>query len=280
MPINPEAVGTLSDPQVTSWTSKDSLLYAVGVGAGQDPTDKRDLPFVTENSNGVKQAALPTQAVTLVDFTPAFVNIGSFNPAMLVHGEQKVVLHQQVPAEGSASSTCEISAIWDKGKGAVVELTSRSVDPETGDPLFDMIMSAYIRGEGGWGGDRGPTGSPNAAPEREPDLVLVRPPGQNRPSSIGSVATEIHFTPIRPSLPSPASTARSSMVCAPTASRVERSCTLSVTPTPHGWDRSRGVSPRRCSRARPWESMSGTTPTGRSSGCVETTIGLSSTPVA
>lgn len=57
MPINPEAVGTLSDPQVTSWTSKDSLLYAVGVGAGQDPTDKRDLPFVTENSNGVKQAA-------------------------------------------------------------------------------------------------------------------------------------------------------------------------------------------------------------------------------
>ncbi|MEI2639937.1 MAG: MaoC/PaaZ C-terminal domain-containing protein [Microthrixaceae bacterium] len=172
MPINPEAVGTLSDPQVTSWTSKDSLLYAVGVGAGQDPTDKRDLPFVTENSNGVKQAALPTQAVTLVDFTPAFVNIGSFNPAMLVHGEQKVVLHQQVPAEGSASSTCEISAIWDKGKGAVVELTSRSVDPETGEPLFDMVMSAYIRGEGGWGGDRGPTGSPNAAPEREPDLVL------------------------------------------------------------------------------------------------------------
>ena len=172
MPINPEAVGTVSDPQVSSWTSKDSLLYAIGVGAGQSPTDPRDLPFVTENSNGVKQRALPTQAVTLVDFTPAFVNIGSFNPAMLVHGEQKVVIHREVPAEGSVSSTCEVSAIWDKGKGAVVEATSRAVDVDTGEPVFDLVMSAFIRGEGGWGGDRGPSGTPNEIPDREADQVL------------------------------------------------------------------------------------------------------------
>lgn len=173
MPINPDAVGTVSDPQVSSWDSKDSLLYAVGVGAGQTPTDPRDLPFVTENSNGIEQRALPTQAVVLVNLAPAFVNIGSFNPAMLVHGEQKVVLHKELPAEGSASSTAEITAVWDKGKGAVVEVTARAVDPDNGDPMFDLVMSAYIRGEGGWGGERGPSGSPNAAPDREPDHVLT-----------------------------------------------------------------------------------------------------------
>lgn len=172
MPINPEAIGTVSDPQVSHWTSKDSLLYAVGVGAGQNPTDSRDLPFVTENSNGVAQRVLPTQAVVLADLTPAFVNIGSFNPAMLVHGEQKVVVHREIPAKGSASSTAEITAIWDKGKGAVVEVTARAVDPDSGDPMFDLVMSAFIRGEGGWGGERGPSGAPNAAPEREPDMVL------------------------------------------------------------------------------------------------------------
>ena len=173
MPINPDAVGTLSDPQVSEWSSKDSLLYAVGVGAGQNPTDPRDLPFVTENSNGIEPRALPTQAVTLVDLSPAFVNIGSFNPAMLVHGEQKVVLHKELPATGSASSTAEITAVWDKGKGAVVEVTARAVDPQSGDPIFDLVMSAYIRGEGGWGGERGPSGSENASPDREPDHVLT-----------------------------------------------------------------------------------------------------------
>ncbi len=60
MPINPDAVGQESDPVSTSWTSKDALLYAVGIGAGTN-----ELAFTTENTNGVEQQVFPTMAVVL-----------------------------------------------------------------------------------------------------------------------------------------------------------------------------------------------------------------------
>jgi len=167
MPINPEAVGATSDPWTSSWTSKDSLLYALGVGCGMD-----DLAFTTENSMNVTQRALPTMVVTLADVSAMFARIGPFNPFLLVHGEQRITLHREVPPVGTITSTAEITAIWDKGKGAVVEVTARSVDGADGKPLFDTVMSAFLRGEGGWGGDRGPSGPRNAAPEREPDHVV------------------------------------------------------------------------------------------------------------
>jgi len=177
VPINPDAVGATSQPVESSWTSRDALLYAVGVGAGQDPLDRGELPFVTENSIDVEQRALPTFAVVLPDVTGVFGSIGSFNPAMLVHGEERIVLHRELPVEGSVRTTAEITAIWDKGKGAVVEVTSRSVGVGDGEPLFDVVMSAFIRGEGGWGGERGPAGAVTI-PDRDPDAVvdlLTRP---------------------------------------------------------------------------------------------------------
>lgn len=168
MPINPDAVGSTSAPTASSWTSKDSLLYALGVGCGTD-----DLAFTTENSIGVDQRALPTQVVTLADVSGVFGDIGTFNPAMLVHGEQRVTLHRELAPAGSASTTAEITGIFDKGKGAVVEITARSVDAESGEPWFDTVMSAFIRGEGGWGGDRGPSGPTNVAPDRDPDATVT-----------------------------------------------------------------------------------------------------------
>ena len=81
MPINPDAVGARSEPVERSWTSKDALLYAVGVGAGvTDPTGF-ELEFTTENSNGVDQKVLPTFAVIIGMGGGAMRNIGSFNPA-------------------------------------------------------------------------------------------------------------------------------------------------------------------------------------------------------
>jgi acyl dehydratase len=169
MPINPDAVGSPGAPVRSSWTSKDSLLYAVGVGAGQDPLDPVELPFVSENSMNVTQRALPTMAVVLSNVSGAFGNIGSFNPAMLVHGEEKVVCHAELPVAGEIESTSRISAIWDKGKGAVVEVTTNAVSVGDGSPLFDIVMSAFIRGEGGFGGERGPSGPAHVAPDRAPD---------------------------------------------------------------------------------------------------------------
>jgi acyl dehydratase len=168
MPINPEAVGTRSEPTRRAWTSKDALIYALGVGAGADDP-LAELEFTTENTNDTPQRALPTIAVVLGPLGGAFGAIGSFNPAMLVHGEQGITLHREIPVDGELEAVSEITGIYDKGKGAVVVTESTATLVGTGEPLFDTRMSAFIRGEGGWGGDRGPSGTPNAAPERDPD---------------------------------------------------------------------------------------------------------------
>ena len=169
MPINPDAVGATGDPVRHSWTSRDVLLYALGVGAGAvDPLD--ELQFTTENSQDTDLVVLPTMAVVLgVGGAGAFRSIGSFNPAMLVHGEQAVTLHGAIPVQGEVETIGTITGVYDKVKGAVVEVTSTSTDTSTGEPLFTTVMSAFIRGEGGFGGERGPSGPRNAAPDRTPD---------------------------------------------------------------------------------------------------------------
>jgi len=173
MPINPEAVGSTGSPVRHSWDSSDVILYALGVGAGAaDPL--QELQFTTENSQDIDLQVLPTMAVVLgVGGAGAFGTIGSFNPAMLVHGEQAITLHGTIPAKGEVETVGTITGIYDKVKGAVVEVTSTSTDTATGQPLFTNVMSAFIRGEGGWGGDRGPSGPRNVAPERAPDHTVT-----------------------------------------------------------------------------------------------------------
>ncbi|MEZ5296714.1 MAG: MaoC/PaaZ C-terminal domain-containing protein [Ilumatobacteraceae bacterium] len=163
MPLNPDAVGSKGDAVEVSWTSKDALLYAVGIGAGTD-----ELAFTTENTNGVDQQVFPTFPVVLGwGKGSAMGNIGSFNPAMLVHGQQAVTLHRALPVAGTATLQSEIVAMYDKGKAAVVVTESHAT--LDGEPLFDTRSSAFIRDEGGWGGDRGPSGPQNVPPERDPD---------------------------------------------------------------------------------------------------------------
>ena len=45
MPINPDAAGSVGQPAEFSWTSKDSLLYALGVGAGTSNPTGFELEF-------------------------------------------------------------------------------------------------------------------------------------------------------------------------------------------------------------------------------------------
>ena len=176
MPLNPEAVGFETEPGEARWTSKDSLLYALGVGAGQTDPTGFELEFTTENSDGIQQKALPTMPVVIASAgAPGSKGpmdaIGTFDFAMLVHGEQAITLHRPVPVEGTATIKGRVAAMYDKGKAAVVVLESEAVDP-SGAPLWTNTMSAFIRGEGGWGGDRGPSGPRNVPPERDPDHVV------------------------------------------------------------------------------------------------------------
>jgi acyl dehydratase len=168
MPLNPDAVGAQSEPADFSWTSKDALLYAVSIGAGAE-----ELAFTTENTKDVTQVVFPTFPVVMGYGAGRSVmsGIGTFNPALLVHGQQAVTLHRPIPSEGTATLVSTLTDMFDKGKAAVV-VTVNDVTMD-GEPLYSTRMSAFIRGEGGWGGDRGPSGPQNEPPDRAPDHTVT-----------------------------------------------------------------------------------------------------------
>lgn len=167
MPINPEAVGIKGEPKKRSWDSKDALLYAVGVGAGTD-----ELAFTTENTNETPQRVLPTFAVIIGGGGMPMDKVGSFNPALMVHGEQGIELYDEIPTSGEIESVGECTAIWDKGNAAVLEFESTSTNVATGQPLLKTRTMLFCRGEGGWGGERGPS-IKLQYPDRDPDKVIV-----------------------------------------------------------------------------------------------------------
>ena len=179
MPLNPAAVGAVGDVRTMSWNSKDALLYAVGIGAGQN-----DLPFTTENTKDVQQVVFPTFAVVAGSGTTspgksAMAEIGTFNWALLVHGSQAITLHRPIPVEAEATVQDKVVAMYDKGKAAVV-VTEAETKLKTGEVLWTTRSSVFIRGEGGWDGDRGPSGPQNEPPAKAPDheVTLQTSPDQ------------------------------------------------------------------------------------------------------
>ncbi|HKP55689.1 MAG TPA: MaoC/PaaZ C-terminal domain-containing protein [Polyangiales bacterium] len=161
MAIDPSAVGATGGPVERSWTSKDALLYALGVGAGVE-----ELQFTTEKA----QQVLPTMAVILgARGVVPMQRIGTFNPAMLVHGEQAIELARPLPPDGTLKASGKIAGIYDKGKGAVVVTETESVDAQSGELLFRTRSAVFIRGAGGFGGDRGPSTPAQEPRTRKPD---------------------------------------------------------------------------------------------------------------
>jgi acyl dehydratase len=175
MALDHSLVGEPGEPQERSWTSADALLYAVGVGAGLgDPL--RELPFTTENCEGIQQQVLPTFGVLIAQSRPTR-SLGTFDRAMLVHAEQSVELHAPLPTGGAVRTVSTVTGIYDKGSGALVVSESVAVDAATGRPLVTSRSGTFIRGEGGFGGGRGAS-EPWELPEREPDHQVVQ---QTRP---------------------------------------------------------------------------------------------------
>lgn len=173
MPINPDAVGAKGEPRRSSWDADDCLLYALGIGAGVADPVGHELEFTTENTAGVEQKVFPTFAV-VAGFNArggrsAMSEAGTWDNRMLVHGEQGIMLHRPMPTSGEVEMVDEITGIYDKGKGAVIATRTEATLVEDGQPLFDTTASVFIMGEGGFGGDRGPTGKANVAPDRGAD---------------------------------------------------------------------------------------------------------------
>ena len=163
MPIDLSAIGKKLNPTTHTYTERDVMLYALGVGCGTG-----DLQFTYERDLKV----LPTFAV--IPAFPAMLNLGgamAVNPAMVLHGEQRIEMGGPIPTSGTVVTTPTIKAVYDKGKAAVVVVETESVDGK-GKHLFRATSSIFVRGEGGFGGDRGPSGPRNVPPDRKPDQSI------------------------------------------------------------------------------------------------------------
>lgn len=174
MGLNPAGIGATSGPHERSWTSRDALLYALGIGAGATDPTGFELEFTTENSKDVDQVVFPTMAVIL-GMGGAMAHVGDVDWGRLLHGSQGITVHRPIPADGTVVCNDRVVHMWDKGDGkhAVIDTEITATLAETGEPLFDSRSSVVIRGAGGFGGEEGDTSPQVQAPGREPDAVVA-----------------------------------------------------------------------------------------------------------
>jgi 3-hydroxyacyl-CoA dehydrogenase/3a,7a,12a-trihydroxy-5b-cholest-24-enoyl-CoA hydratase len=180
-----EALGFESPPVTSSYTERDASIYALGVGAAQDPLDDRELRHVYElHRDGF--TVLPTFAVApALQAMFKLAQEGKQAPGLrygferVLHGEQYTELRRPLPPRAQLTHHVKIKDIFDKGKNAVV-ITAITTTDETGAELCYNEVTTVVRGAGGFGGDRGPAGETNAAPERAPDGIVTERIGPNQ----------------------------------------------------------------------------------------------------
>ncbi|OBG35081.1 MaoC/PaaZ C-terminal domain-containing protein [Mycolicibacter heraklionensis] len=159
-----------------SWTATNVQLYNLALGAGSDPMDPRELSYVVDG----KPQVLPTFGCVAASFNevdPPKVSWPGIeiDLAKILHASEKVTVPAPLPPSGSARAISRIVEVWDKGKAAVVVLET-SVTATDGTPLWTQHRSIFARGEGGFGGERGPstaTELPDRAPDFEVDIPVA-----------------------------------------------------------------------------------------------------------
>lgn len=154
MPIDPAKAIGAELPEVSfAWTSSDVLLYQVAIGAV-------DLRYTLDND---ELQVLPSFGVVVPTFheaePPALDLPGcDIDLTQVLHGSQGIELHRPIPTSGAATLRTRITDVWDKGKAALIVQQGDATDAD-GEPLWTVTSTIFVRGEGGWGGDRGPNAS-------------------------------------------------------------------------------------------------------------------------
>lgn len=175
MPIDPAvAIGADLGETPFSWESSDVLLYHLGIGAGANPTDPRELRYAYERDLRVLPS-FATVAPNLRTYEPPSVSFPGveIDLARVVHGSQSIIVHRPIPVAGKAIARGRIADVFDKGKAAVIVQEAEVVD-SAGEPLWTSLSRIFARGEGGFGGDRGPSERVEL-PDRKPDAVVETP---------------------------------------------------------------------------------------------------------
>ena len=175
----PDILEQKTAPRTFSYSDKDVMLYALGIGLGADPLDEKELAFVYER--GLK--VVPTAATVLAagaraapggeDAAPAGLRQSQLNRVMVVHGEQKVELHRPLPASGAFTSSSRTVGVFDKGKDKGAVVVNETVwTNKAGDKIVTLTSSTFARGDGGFGGPSAGAPEPHPVPTRAADLSV------------------------------------------------------------------------------------------------------------
>jgi acyl dehydratase len=157
-----------SEGDVFSYTDRESMLYALGVGFGRDPMNEAELPFVYEN--GLK--TVPTLATVIAWGQPTIAHSG-INYLMVVHGEQRLTVHKPLPSTAEIIADERVTGAVDKGagKGALI-FTEKVIRLKgTNEKLCTLGGTIFARGDGGFGGPSTGAIDPHPIPTRKPDVV-------------------------------------------------------------------------------------------------------------
>lgn len=156
--------------------AREVALFALSIGLGQDPMDPQQLAYI--GALGSDPHVMP--AIANVLGHPGFW-LG--NPATgvdatrLLHGEQGMTLHADIPPQGEVIARTRVTGIVDKGAGRGALLYSEKIvrDAATGTLLATCRNTTFLRGDGGFGGPDGPVKKPHQLPETDPDHVFDTP---------------------------------------------------------------------------------------------------------
>ena len=165
----PEILAISPEPAEFHYDADDTILYALGLGAGARPDE---LQFVYEKN----LRALPTSAVMMGGGSGDFIAQGGIDYTRIVHGEQRLTIHQPLPPAGRILSKSRLLGVVDKGKekGALVLVESTASDAASGALFATAVSTLFCRGDGGFGGPSDGDLPLHAIPERPHDLGHIR----------------------------------------------------------------------------------------------------------
>lgn len=175
--MNLEKMLSFDVPSVeTTLTARDAMLYALGVGIGDQPEAACDLQYLYERAEPFK--VMPS-LVNVICHPGGWVMAPELavNWVKLLHGEQGFEMHLQLKPDTRYVSQNEVRGVLDKGegKGAMLFLRKELREAETGE-LASTIDSTYVlRGDGGCGSTLTEAPVPHALPDRAPDTSVTLP---------------------------------------------------------------------------------------------------------
>eukprot|EP00127_Corallochytrium_limacisporum_P005995 Clim_evm72s215 gene=Clim_evmTU72s215 len=183
--VKPElAKGFVATNTLTKYNRRDLIMYALGIGAtdlrysyelnpqfAMFPTFPVVLTFKGDSFDVVEFGSPHPTSARMPPKAGSIPGIPPYNPSMALHGEQYLEVLRPLPTEADLMMTTKVLGVYDKGSGLLIDTETSLADPKTGDLLCRMVSGGFIRGMGGFGGEKKAPEPSYAAPKREPDAV-------------------------------------------------------------------------------------------------------------